>query len=168
MKNNLLFTKKLFKDHLNKKNGFTFVNSTEEQKTYLDKNLDCKKAIDGFLIDKNGSLEPYAIRHQYGRNYKSFTTRYKISNGSYNTEYKKISDAIKNGGLKPTYIIQSYWESATIDNLLDYKVVKTNRLYQFYKDNFNKCRINTAPDGNQFLIAFWKDLEKTNQTKLFV
>jgi hypothetical protein len=168
MNNNFLFTKKLFEEHLNIKNDFKFIESTEQQNTNLFKILDCKKAIDGFLIDKDGSLEPYCIRHQYKVNYKSFTTRFKINGGSFNTEYKKISDAIKNDGLRPTYIIQAYWEDSISGNLLDYKVIKSKELYKFYEDNFNKCRINKAPDGNEFIIAFWSDLDNVNQTKLFI
>lgn len=161
--NHVNLTKKFFKNHRILK----FVDTTENGLTYLNKTLDTKKSIDGYMLDEFGSLETFAIRHQFGKSYKTFTTRYRIRSGSFDTEYEKIKNNIKNNLSYPIYTIQCYWDNSRGANLLDYKVVKTKLLFDYYSDNFYSCEKKTAPCGNEFIFCKWSDLENHKQLSLF-
>ena len=165
------YTQKLFNEYLLNDVGFKSFISTENHSNKLYKEFDCRKSIDGFLLDDNYNMEAFGIRHQFGIDYKSYTTRYLTKNKSFNTEYKKLNNAILNDGLKPKYLIHCFWDKKVNGKLNSYGIVKTKNLIDHYNSlDVLPKRINKQ-DGTVFLYVSFKNIGKyfepnNNQLKM--
>jgi hypothetical protein len=165
------YTEKLFKENILNDVGFKSFISTENHVNKLYQEFDCRKSIDGFLLDDKFNMEAFGIRHQFGIDYRSFTTRYLTKNKSLDTEYKKLNNAILTDGLKPKYLIHCFWSKEIDGKLNSYGIVKTKNLIDYYNslDKLPK-RVNKM-DGTVFLYAPFKNVGKffepnNNQLKM--
>jgi len=154
------YTEKLFKEHLSKDVCFKLFVSTETQVNKLYTEFDCNKSIDGFLLDDKNNMEAFGIRHQFGPNFKSFTTRYMTKNKSYETEYKKLNDAILTDGLKPKYLIHCFWSNDIDGTLNSYGIVKTKDLINHYNSLEELPKRTNRADGTIFLYANFAEVGK--------
>ena len=165
------YTEKIFNENILNDMGFKSFISTEIQDNKLYKEFDCNKSIDGFLFDNNHNMEAFGIRHQFGIDYKSYTTRYVTKNKTLNTEYHKLNNAILTDGLKPKYLIHCFWSKKINGVLNSYGIVKTKDLIRYYNSLEELPKRINKIDGTIFLHASFKKVGKyfepnINQIKL--
>ena len=128
---------------------------TEEQASHFERCLDFH-SIDGFIKSVKGLL-PFAARCQFDKNYQSFAIRYSRPTEE-PTEYKKITEAIKNNSMRPFYHAQAY----VVDGQATVAVTHTDDLFNFIKRHEDKTKIVPQDDGTELLAAFWRDLEQSS------
>jgi len=129
------------------------------------KMLDTRSAIDGFILESNGSI-PISTRCQYGTSYSTFTIRRSLRSGK-KTEYDKVSYAINHPGYTyPHFYIHAYLTSKYNGKLISMGMARTKDIYPLISED----NINSAPDGNTFYFVRWDALTangKKCRTKIF-
>lgn len=72
--------------------------------------LDRFAAIDGLVVNGDGTIDFYANRVQIGKNYESFSLRRSRLSGKA-TEFEKLQQARRTGGAMPTFHVQCFVDS---------------------------------------------------------
>lgn len=133
--------------------------SMENHENPILKALDDYAGIDFIAVDRNKHCFGLAIRCQYIKDgkqpYNSFTIRYHRYTNT-KTEYEKRIEAIENGYMFPLYTVQVYINEKT-NEIISAAIIKTIDLYDFCK-KYN-YRLQSKQSDNEFLIAYWKDVE---------
>lgn len=142
--------------------------STELEGGKLAEIFDTYAGIDAVHVWRN-NVRGVAVRVQWGKNYKTFTIRYKRHTGA-PTEYAKRLSAIRgnDGALYPYLTIQAYADKRSAGNLLGYAIVKTADLYEYVENRLSSdpywesVHSNVCPEGNTFLWVSFDELIKAN------
>lgn len=135
----------------------------------LPQMFDKYSGIDAIQVVDN-NMRGIALRVQWGRDYRTFSIRYKRKSGA-KTEYEKRRNAIFGGKgyLYPYLTIQAYLDKrGAAKRLLSCCVVRTMDLYQYIEDNI-VCLERTkkvAPDGNEFLVVGFDELATAGFTTI--
>lgn len=127
---------------------------TEDELAHL---LDTSAGIDLFNIRPEG-IAGVASRIQKGRNWRTFTVRFRRDSGA-KTEYEKRVYAIKNGLLYPLFTFQAYVDD---NRLAGMAVVRTVDLMEYIKDERPILR-HTGDDkigGASFYAVEWDKLRR--------
>ncbi len=138
--------------------------STELEGGKLAEIFDTYAGIDAVHVWR-GNVRGVAVRVQWGKNYKTFTIRYKRHTGA-PTEYHKRIAAIKgaNGALYPYLTIQAYADKRNGGRLLGYAVAKTAGMYEYIEKRLSEggyweqAHTNICPEGNTFLWVSFDEL----------
>ena len=72
--------------------------------------LDIFAAIDGLIVNVNGTIDFYSNRVQVGKNYESFSLRRSRLSGKA-TEFEKMQQARRTGGAMPQFTVQAFVDS---------------------------------------------------------
>lgn len=140
----------------------------ETSDTELSKMFDQYAGIDAIQI-VNNQLRAVAIRVQWGRDWQTFTIRYKRQSGS-KTEYQKRAEAILSdrGYMFPYLTIQAYLDKrGEASRILSCGVIKTRDLYDYLFKNMPYLKTRKCPEGNDFLHVSFDELKK-NGAKILI
>lgn len=147
------------------------------------KNNELKKILDGeiysiensnnevlILMDKfsgldyirknDKGLQGVAARVQWGKNWQTFTIRFKRHTGT-ETELEKRLSQIDNGYIYPAFTLQAYFNARNENKLLGMAIVKTKFLYSLYLEKPNL--FYEKKSDNLFLCINWNDIIKENK-----
>lgn len=122
----------------------------EGDKDDLKSKMDIYAGIDMCTIDRaNQVVQGVASRIQHGNCWRTFTVRAITDNGSFETELKKRSRAIKNGDMYPTWTMQAYI-SSDIDDPTKIQctvgIVRTVDLFNYILEHLNNEHFTTQRD----------------------
>lgn len=159
--------------------------------------LDVICGIDALVYEEGKGVYGMASRVRYCNSpFDSFTLRYRRGNGSYETEYNKLIDAMALGNLYPKKTIQAF-VSADRKVLYSLAIVYTASLVHYvqrhygqwldvvgrnprtlalnpnpspsfseYGERFGLCLRRNNNDGSEFFCITWKGLETYGAHKL--
>ena len=106
-------------------------------------------------VDKtNQVVQGIASRIQRGTCWRTFTVRAITDNGSFDTEYKKRSKAIRNGDMYPTWTIQAYIgpdDLAPSKILCTVGIIRTTELFAYINNELATRHFETWGDFEEAL-----------------
>lgn len=127
----------------------------------LKRKMDQFAGIDMCTIDKGTqTVQGIASRVQHGNCWRTFTIRAVTDNGSFDTELKKRSRAIKRGDMYPTWTMQAYIEPDPDDSdktLCTVGIVRTVDLFSYTQEILNKEQFTTSKDFYNALYC-WSNI----------
>lgn len=123
--------------------------------------LDTLAGTDLFIYNKR-SMSGIASRIQVGKNWRTFTIRYKRDNGK-DTEFKKRKFAIENDMFYPKFTYQAYVTSETGGKLLGLAIMPTKSLFKYideHKDETEERHTGSSQYGQaSFLTCYWDKIK---------
>ena len=138
---------------------------TETNNDRLTNWLDNNAGIDGFIKQKETDIVyslASRIRNYTTKIYPEFTIRQeKYEN--HKSEYIKRLEAIKNGGLFPTFTIQS-WYSGSV--FVAGAMIKTKDLYSFITDY--PIAVKHGYSDRDFIAVTWNNLQEISSSIMIV
>lgn len=120
--------------------------------------FDTLAGIDAWIINKKTGIQGLASRIQWGKDWQTFTVRYKLPSGN-ETEYHKRLRALKTGEyLYPEYTLQAYISEPRTGYLRSLAIVKTIHIFDMIEAGI--CwEMPNSKDGNIFLCVKWKKMQ---------
>jgi hypothetical protein len=109
------------------------------------------------------------MRVQWGKNYRTFTIRYKRKSGS-ETEFSKRIKAINGdqGFLFPHLTVQAYLDKrGAAKKILGGCVVRTVDLYKYAENNIKTLENRMCPEGNTFIVVPFDDISRHSNVVMF-
>lgn len=155
---------RLIKDDLLEHFKSEYIAVEEHPDRELNRVIDMYGGIDLILKSKTGlrgvasRVQPSNPRYP-NKNWRTFTVRYSRDSGA-ETEFKKRSNAIKNGCLYPCYTLQAYLDEN--EELLGYAICRTKDLFNLIeKSLYEKKHTHDDQIGQaEFLAVSWDDFKK--------
>lgn len=135
---------------------------TDGRVSAFEKAMDYDCCVDGFAFNEKFGVIPYASRVQFGKNYEAFSIRYTRENGL-PTEWQKICTALDEGEMgncKRPFVHVQVFVDETGNAVAG--MVRTDKLFEFMRNNRDKIKKFTNADGSSFLACYWRDLKKAS------
>lgn len=149
----------------------SYVIICEGEKDDLKSRMDKYAGIDMCTVDtQNQVIQGVASRVQYCQCFRTFTIRTITDNGSFDTELKKRSRAIKNGDMYPTWTTQAYVYPDPTDPdkmICTVGIVRTVDLFNYALEHLENEHFTTKQDFYNALQC-WSSIGELGVRKNYI